>query len=420
MLAAATLVIGNFLTWNSEVETTQTYTGWVFGMMMLSVSGGVPGRIPRSVAACIAVLFVMAYPHRVTTPKDPLACVNGREVVVGVPMCECDPPWTGELCDVCPTGAIRSMGFCGPLCHPAYEYPQCTRLGPGYASEHVCKPNFVTSCDIPGVERTFPNATVGIRARLYTHDSCVYNGVQHPTYCLKCRTGNGRYCCEDGTWGPDCRQSVPRCDGDNAGAPRPNEIPDVYTPMTPLIGDTCGGEVIGDHLCASGLCHPSGNCYSVSAVPSLLDRCECTVGVGPLCKTEPCYGGTRSWIGGMNGKASCECTSAYNNATDACEITYQDVCYPDLYDNGVTCEECQCRLGSDYGACPKKYDVFVDGCVKTGICTATSTDCGEKLDGVSDRCLLRVDEERRETVVFDGDLCQDMSVPCPWQANCQL
>lgn len=433
------LVLGNVLIWNSDEETTQIYSGWLFGIFMFGVSGGLKSQV-RYVVAFVGLFFILYFPQTVTTKRKVLECVHGEERVInGEYKCICDPPWNGELCNRCPDSVLNNdveNGICN-TCKHMYKYPFCTELAPGYEREDLCKNNFVTSClGLPlndDVVKSYENVD-GVRNLLYDSVNC--NGLPpYSTYCVKCKEGRtGEFCCEDGKWGRDCNQDVPKCtdDGDKDAKLRPNFIPE-YFPIDPEVcydeACSCGGEFVGDHLCASNLCHSEGKCYSISATPTRESRCICDVGAGPDCSTAPCYGGTRSWYGGINGKFKCSCSSSYNSASDDCDITYSGSCYPSLYsDGGGGCEECQCALKSDtYGQCDKtKYDVFprsfkrpfkLEGCVETGICTHNSSDCGDTtyLDGmpVYGRCLYDMDVEDQETAYFSGHKCSNVKVS-PW------
>lgn len=438
ILGLFALVVGNILIWRSDEETTQFFSGWVIGVLSLIVTPSLP-RIPRMVLASVACVFIIANEQTLTTEVSKLECVHGEERVLGgVHKCVCIPPYVGDLCDACAPGAINEGNETHPVCYTCkhqYVFPHCTNLLPGYETEETCIDRWVPSCrnehskSLPLLfEKTYENVE-GVRDLLYdvTESMCTsdYDGT---VYCDKCQPGHaGPDCCPDGKYGQDCKETVPICnaDMDYDAVLRPNEFPTGYGLTDPEIcynsSCTCGGEFIGDTLCASYFC-VDGKCADLPRAPLYDFRCKCDVGVGPDCVTPTCYGGTRMW----DGKGICRCnakhTDSFNGLTfDACEKQTDGECYPGLF--GDQCKECQCVVDvsepSDTRQCSKThYGVFerdfrtkeyrgsAAGCMDSGICTTEPDDCGVVEEG-ADRCLLFTNPETFTAILFSGDNCTD-------------
>lgn len=440
ILGLALAVLGNIFIWQAAEETTQYFSGWVFGVIILAVSGGLP-RIPKALAITIAMFFIIKNEQKTTNVKNVLVCINGEERVInGEYACVCTPPYVGEQCDMCATGAIiENEGSADPpickTCKHQYIFPYCQHLQPGYETETSCKQNWISSCksdlDLSFNPKTYGDVQ-GIRNLLYdmTEEECI-NDAAGTVYCDKCKEGfAGLNCCKDGFYGQDCLQQVPTCSsmGDYDAKLKENVIPTDFNLVNPSICYTldndqcsCGGEFIGDTLCNSGYCI-DGKCSDLPRVPEYDFRCDCDVGVGPDCETPNCYGGTRMY----NGTSICRCdakhTDSFNGTIfDACEVSNDGTCYPGLY--GKQCKECQCAVNltsytvnGDTQQCSKnRYDVFDrdfrtkelrGGCIESGYCTNEPDDCGEKVDGL-DRCLLFTNPTTFTAILFSGDLCLD-------------
>ena len=439
ILGLACIVVGNILIWQSDQETTQYFTGWVVGVFLLAVSGGLP-RIPRIVSLGVSAFFIIANEQKTTGPKQSLNCVHGEQRVIGgLPQCVCVPPYIGTMCDECPPGAVVTNEGSGdpPICKTCkhqYIFPHCRHLQFGYKTETECNPNWVESCmsdmDLSLNPKTYGEVN-GNRNKLFDVAANVCHQNQGTVYCDKCKDGHaGRNCCKDGYYGQNCSTRVSECDslGDYDAALKNNELPTDYGLVNPklcytLDDDTCtcGGEFIGDMLCDSGYCI-DGKCTDLSRIPEFNFRCKCDIGVGPDCETPTCYGGTRMY----NGTSICRCdakhTSSYKGSVfDACEVTNGGTCYPGLY--GSRCEECQCAVNlttyTDDGVtnqCAKnRYGVFdrdfrtkdlLGGCRDSGTCTNEPDDCGDKVDG-TDRCMLFTNPTTFTAILFSGNNCTD-------------
>lgn len=439
ILGLLALVFGNILIWGAEEETTQFFSGWVIGVLCISLAPSLP-KIPRLALASVACVFVIANEQTLTTPPSKISCVNGEERILGgVNQCICSPPYVGDDCTSCATGAIIESGENGTdavctTCRHQYMFPHCSNLLPGYKNKTECYDRWVPSClndnfNFTRNHKTYNNV-FGLRNRLYDVPEEVCASTGGSTYCDKCKDGHaGPDCCPDGKYGQDCRVSVPACnaDMDYNAVLRPNLFPTGYNLVDPTIcyndNCTCGGEFIGDTLCASNFC-VEGKCSDMSRTTQYDFRCRCDVGVGPDCMTPPCYGGTRMW----DGKGRCRCnakhTSSYNGLTfDACEKQTDGQCYPDLF--GDKCEECQCAVDVsdpfDTRQCSKtRYDVFerdfrtkeftgsASGCMVSGICTSEPDDCGVVEEG-ADRCTLFTNQQTFTAILFSGNNCTDTS-----------
>lgn len=439
LLGILLITIGNVFVWQSDEETTQYFTGWVFGAVLLSISGALPKPL-GTVTAGLSAYFIIDNEQKVTTKPKQLECKNGVEkIIAGAPKCVCTPPYIGELCDQCPIGAIifgENDDMC-ETCKHMYMFPFCKDLQPGYKTEDTCNENWVASCRHEDPLALIANPKTygeveGLRNQLYDLDetTCTLNGGQ--VFCDKCKPGHaGPYCCPDGKYGQGCTQDVPECaekldyNAELAG----NEIPEGYGLVDPdicyTLGDdecSCGGEFIGDNLCPSNMCI-QGKCTDLGRVPEYDFRCNCDVGVGPDCETPTCYGGTRMWAG----KGICRCNAqhmdSFNGITyDACNMQADGECYPGLF--GDYCQECQCVVDKidpfDTKQCEKNmYGVFDrdfrtkdytrgrgQECINSGICTNEPDDCGVVEDG-ADRCLLFTNPETFSAILFQGDLCLD-------------
>ena len=435
LLGILLITLGNVIMWQSEEETTQFFSGWVFAAFLITASGATPKPV-NSILAVLATYFFIHNEQKITTKPKELNCKNGIERIInGAPKCVCTPPYIGELCDQCPTGAIVFDGDMCETCRHMYMFPFCKDLQPGYKNETHCKDNWVPSCRNTNVDLTANPKTYGevegIRNELYDLEEniCLENGGT--VYCDKCKPGHaGPFCCRDGRYGPNCRDIVPKCTDnlDYLAKLAGNEIPEGYSLVNPdrcyTLGDddcSCGGEFIGDNLCASNMCI-RGKCTNIGRAPSYDFRCDCDVGVGPDCSTPTCYGGTRMWAG----KGVCKCNAqhmdSYNGITfDACNVQTDGVCFPGLF--GKKCEECQCVVNItdpfNTNQCGKtKYGVFerdfrtkeytgeAANCINSGICTSEPDDCGVKENG-ADRCLMFTNPETFSAILFSGDLCLD-------------
>lgn len=440
ILGLALVVIGNIFIWQAEEQTTQFFTGWVLGAVLLAVSGGLP-RIPKSILLAVATYFLLVNEQRVTDSKVTLKCVNGQQRVIdGVDKCVCSPPYVGALCDKCAVGAIVENEGSGdpPVCSTCkhqYVFPHCQHLQLGYKTETECNSNWVPSCkndilDLSLNPKTYGDVE-GVRNKLYNVDesTCLANGGS--VYCDRCKDGHAGFnCCEDGYYGQDCSIPVLECSalGDRGAKLKNNEIPEGYglvdPPICYVLGDdtcSCGGEFIGDMLCESGMC-VEGKCTNLPRIPNFDSRCNCDVGVGPDCETPNCYGGTRLY----NGSAICRCnakhTDSFNGTVfDACNIQNDGVCYPGLY--GKQCQECQCAVniksylenGATEQCAKNRYGVFerdfrtkelLDGCMESGTCTNEPDDCGDVVDG-TDRCLVFTNPKTFTAILFSGNNCTD-------------
>ena len=435
ILGLCALVIGNIFIWRSDDETTQFFSGWVLGVLALIVSPSLP-RLPRVALASVACVFIIVNEQTLTTETSRLNCVNGDERVIGGKyQCVCTPPYIGDLCDKCPPGAINEGTDAKPICYTCkhqYVFPHCTELQPGYKTETECYDRWVPSCrneffDLSANPKTY-DSVYGIRNLLYDLEESECAKINGTTYCDKCKPGHsGPDCCPDGSYGQNCREVVPKCnaDLDYDAVLKPNVFPTDFGLVDPAIcynsSCTCGGEFIGDAMCASNLC-VDGKCSDMSRTPLYQFRCQCDVGVGPDCVTPTCYGGTRMW----DGKGICRCnakhTDSFNGLTfDACEKQTDGECYPGLF--GDQCKECQCVVDvsdplntfqcgkTHYGVFErdfrtKEYRGSAAGCMDSGICTKEPDDCGVVEDG-ADRCLLFTNPVNFTAILFSGDNCTD-------------
>jgi len=443
ILGLCALVIGNILIWRSGEETTQFFSGWVLGVLAMMVAPAIP-RLPRIALAAVGCAFIILNEQTLTTSTTKLDCVHGEQRIIGgVNKCICVPPYTGDLCDTCPHGAINEGNETHPICYTCkhqYAFPHCINMLPGYVTETQCVNRWVPSCyhksfDMSENPKTY-DKVFGIRNALWDLDEadCLAIGEDASTepgtvYCDKCKEGfAGPDCCPDGFYGQNCAETVPVCNADldyNAKL-NGNVFPTGYGLTDPEIcynsSCTCGGEFVGDSMCVSNFC-VDGKCSDLSRVPLYEDRCKCDIGVGPDCVTPTCYGGTRMWAG----KGICRCnakhTDSYNGMTfDACEKQTDGGCYPGLF--GDKCQECQCVVDIknvfSTRQCPKtRYGVFERDfrtreyiedddkkCMDSGICTNEPDDCGVVEDG-ADRCLLFTHPSEYTAILFSGDNCTD-------------
>lgn len=440
-------VLGMILVFTADVETTQYFTGWVFGALALSTGAGLDG-VPGTIVTSLGVVFVVLNPQTLVPKPTEIPCKNGNvRIINGQSICICIPPYKGAECDECNIGAIIESGsnenkdaVC-KTCKHMYAFPYCANLLPGYASETTCNERFEPSCYVEGksysrisMEHTYGEFAPGIRKFFISLDenTCQnMEGVWDPetltkkkgvVYCDKCK-GNraGRYCCEDGKTGPKCTRNITTCTAmlDLGATLTPNAFPVAYTLVEPekcfpLDNSTCscGGDFIGDIACASNFCD-GGLCASVARSPPYEERCGCEYGVGPDCEVPPCYGGTRMY----NGAAICSCNADYSDTHEACGVaTDLDTCYPGLFGN--ECIECQCtkQVKPEIQECQKNiYDEFkkdlatgkLNECVETGICTEDPNDCGGNAN-VPARCKTWVDMSTFETLLFDGYKCSNV------------
>jgi len=435
------LVIGNIFIWQSDVETTQFFTGWIIGVFCLIGSVALP-RIPRVVLAGAAGFFIISNEQKLTpvSSSGDLGCVHGTQRFIGGEFkCVCQPPYLGELCDQCPVGAIITGTVDDPICSTCrhmYRFPWCRELLPGYINETFCNANFTPSCThpTPGFlsmnPKTYDNAAFGsVRDEMYDLDEndCIQN--QGTIYCDKCIEDHaGPNCCPDGLYGTDCNTVVPKCTAalDYGASLKENRLPTGYGLSDPEVcyplGDnecSCGGEFIGDFMCTSHFC-VNGSCSTLPRVPEYEFRCDCDIGVGPDCVTPTCYGGTRMW---MTDRGICQCNAQHLDSFegrlfDACNIQVDGQCYPGLF--GDQCIECQCVADITYPLattqCAKNmYGVFdrdfrtkeyTGNCMDSGTCTTEPDDCGDVIDG-ADRCKLFTDPINLTAILFSGELCLD-------------
>jgi hypothetical protein len=434
LVGLCALVLGNILVWRSDEETTQFFSGYVLGVLALIMAPAVT-RLPRLALVGVAAVFILQNEQTLTTKTDELHCVHGEQRIVNArAICVCTPPYVGDTCDKCASGAINEGNESHPVCYTCkhqYVFPHCKSLLPGYTNETQCEERWVSSCKNDNFimtknPKTYTNV-VGVRNRLYDMDEEDCLDIDGTVYCDKCKEGHaGPDCCRDGTYGQNCSENVPTCnaDLDYDAVLRANIFPQDYGLVDPKIcynaSCTCGGEFIGDSLCTSDFC-VDGKCADVSRTPLYQDRCDCDVGVGPDCVTPTCYGGTRMW----NGKGICKCNAkhadSFNGLTfDACEKQTDGLCYPGLF--GDKCKECQCVVDVKYPEstrqCPKThYGVFErdfrtrayvkddnKACMDSGICTNEPDDCGSE-----DRCLLFTNPDTFTAILFSGDNCTDTS-----------
>ena len=448
------LVVGNILVWQSNVETTQFFTGYIIGIFCLVGAVALP-RIPRVVLAAAAGFFIITNEQKVTPTSSAgdLGCVHGTQRFIdGGFKCVCTPPYMGDLCDQCPVGAINVGTVDQPECYTCrhqYMFPFCRELLPGYDTETSCSANFTASCThpTPGFlslnPKTYDNAPAGsVRDELYDLDetNCLNNFGT--VYCDKCIEGHaGPNCCADGFYGQNCGTVVPKCAAalDYGAKLKENKLPTGFGTSDPEIcytlGDdqcSCGGEFIGDSMCTSHFC-VDGSCSTLARVPEFEFRCDCQYGVGPSCVMNTCYGGTRMWA---VDKGICQCNAQHLDSFngrefDACEIEITGQCYPGLF--GEKCEECQCVADitqwDDTKQCEKNmYGVFdrdfrtkeyTGNCMDSGVCTNTPDDCGVVEEG-TDRCGLFTNMDTFTAILFSGDLCLDSrDSKCQIWAPCQ-
>lgn len=439
ILGLCAIVIGNVFVWSSDEETTQFFSGWVLGIIALILAPSFP-RIPKIVMTSIACVYVVTNEQKLTTPAPLINCLNGEPRVIGGELkCVCIPPYVGEACNECPPGAINVGNETHDICYTCkyqYVFPHCTKLQPGYESEHKCYDRWVSSCrndnsiSLPILfDKTYNNVE-GDRNLLYdVSETMCMNDYDGSVYCDKCKDNHaGPDCCPDGKYGQGCSKDVPKCNGDldYHAKLQKNMIPTGYSLVDPQIcynaSCTCGGEFIGDSLCASNFC-VNGKCADVSRVPEYRFRCQCDVGVGPDCVTPPCYGGTRMWAG----KGICRCNAKHTDSFegmifDACEKQTDGKCYPDLF--GESCKECQCAVDVkkpfETRQCPKtQYGVFErdfrtkefvendeQKCMVSGTCTNEPDDCGVVENG-ADRCTLFTNPQTFSAILFSGNNCTD-------------
>ena len=77
ILGLLLLVFGNILIWGSDEETTQFFSGWVIGVLSISVAPSLP-RVPRlalASVACVLSGFQIGFfhsPFASLAPSDPL------------------------------------------------------------------------------------------------------------------------------------------------------------------------------------------------------------------------------------------------------------------------------------------------------------------------------------------------------------
>ena len=262
------LVVGNIFIWQSNVETTQFFTGYIIGIFCLIGSVALP-RIPRVVLAGAAAFFIITNEQKVTPTSSAgdLGCVHGTQRFInGGFKCVCAPPYIGDLCDQCPDGAINVGTADEPECYTCrhmYMFPWCRELLPGYETETSCSANFTASCThpTPGFlsvnPKTYNNAPPGsVRNELYDLEEGDCEDNDGTVFCDKCLEGHaGPNCCADGFYGQNCGTVVPKCAAalDYGAILKENELPTGFGLSDPevcyTLGDnscSCGGEFIGD------------------------------------------------------------------------------------------------------------------------------------------------------------------------------
>ncbi len=211
LLGILLITLGNIFVWQAEEQTTQFFTGWVFGAIILSGSGASPKPM-NAVLAGISAYFLIDNEQFITTKPKELDCKNGVEKIIGgAKRCVCTPPYIGELCDQCPTGAIvfgENNDMC-ETCHYMYMFPYCKDLQPGYqtVTEENNKPK-ATKCNEgwkPSCRHSNPLTLIanpktygeveGIRNELYDLDeaTCIEGGGE--VYCDKCKEGRAGPIC---------------------------------------------------------------------------------------------------------------------------------------------------------------------------------------------------------------------------------
>ena len=146
LLGILLITLGNIFVWQADEQTTQFFTGWVFGVIILSGSGAAPKPF-NAVLAGISTYFLIENEQMVTTKPKELDCKNGIEKIIGgARRCVCTPPYIGELCDQCPEGAIVFGDNMCETCKHMYMFPFCKDLQPGYKTTNTCNDNWVASC----------------------------------------------------------------------------------------------------------------------------------------------------------------------------------------------------------------------------------------------------------------------------------
>ena len=154
--------------------------------------------------------------------------------------CDCEPGWTGELCDtaVCADTCSKEHGTCsepgtcrcqlgwsGDTCDTCVAYPGCVNGGCDLPYDCNCAPGWTgLLCDIPEIVEFGPGPREGRCQPLEAWrcfnggtDVCIYNGkVSHSLFKLKFpnmmslqgnRIGDPVCRCPPGHWGTWCEQS---------------------------------------------------------------------------------------------------------------------------------------------------------------------------------------------------------------------
>ena len=83
LVGLVSIVLGFIFVFTAEVQTTQYFTGWIFGALALCVGPGLKG-VPKIAVTSVAVLFILLHPQTlVPSPRTltliPQTLANTRE-----------------------------------------------------------------------------------------------------------------------------------------------------------------------------------------------------------------------------------------------------------------------------------------------------------------------------------------------------